>query len=459
MAKSREAFRTISEVADWLSVQTHVLRFWESKFSQVKPVKRAGGRRYYRPQDMELLGGIKKLLHEDGMSIKDVQALLRDKGVKHVSDLSQPIDQNEQKSSHETTDPANDVIDGTSADGEGLQDPTHSEPTPIEANQDIEIPSEPLENLTADSEMSASADSMELPADTTGSQPQDGPLAEISSTAPDADLPQEANNGADSSTPDIAPSETAPAAEMTDLFAALEPSSEPASPGPLPQEPLPTPSTLASAPSAGEDTGAAPLAPHPDSSEALANAGVDQDQSDDALDLPQFLSAAAARALSEGTASDSPSEADIGVDPDTTAADAGDAEYALPHDSADDDLSPMSADLPSPQNMDDTETLRDSTPAAPSETAPLASPASATADPMPPHSATSDSSDPAPPEMAPPSTSNAAAVHTEEQSKAQESTKDAFFSALVVPQSIAPANRDKAAALLDRLAALHAQAS
>ena len=96
MAKSREAFRTISEVAEWLDVQTHVLRFWESKFSQVKPVKRAGGRRYYRPQDMELLGGLKKLLHEDGMPIKDAQQLLREKGVKHVSSLSRPVDQEDQ---------------------------------------------------------------------------------------------------------------------------------------------------------------------------------------------------------------------------------------------------------------------------------------------------------------------------------------------------------------------------
>ena len=63
MAKSADAFRTISEVADWLEVPAHVLRFWESKFSQVKPVKRAGGRRYYRPADMRLLAGIKILLH------------------------------------------------------------------------------------------------------------------------------------------------------------------------------------------------------------------------------------------------------------------------------------------------------------------------------------------------------------------------------------------------------------
>ncbi|MEO1285533.1 MAG: MerR family transcriptional regulator, partial [Pseudomonadota bacterium] len=88
MAKSADAFRTISEVAEWLDTPAHVLRFWESKFSQVKPVKRAGGRRYYRPQDMMLLGGIKKLLHDDGMTIKSVQKLLRQEGVKHVAAFS-----------------------------------------------------------------------------------------------------------------------------------------------------------------------------------------------------------------------------------------------------------------------------------------------------------------------------------------------------------------------------------
>ena len=92
MAKSADAFRTISEVADWLGVQTHVLRFWESKFTQVKPVKRAGGRRYYRPADMQLLGGIQKLLHEDGLTIKGVQKILREKGMAHVSALSPAVD-------------------------------------------------------------------------------------------------------------------------------------------------------------------------------------------------------------------------------------------------------------------------------------------------------------------------------------------------------------------------------
>lgn len=84
MSKSRDAFRTISEVSELLDTPAHVLRFWESKFSQVKPVKRAGGRRYYRPADLELLAGIKQLLHDDGMTIKGAQKTLREQGVKHV---------------------------------------------------------------------------------------------------------------------------------------------------------------------------------------------------------------------------------------------------------------------------------------------------------------------------------------------------------------------------------------
>lgn len=91
MTKSAEAFRTISEVAEWLDTPTHVLRFWESKFSQIKPVKRAGGRRYYRPQDMLLIGGIKKLLHYDGLTIKTVQKILLEQGQKYVCNLSKPL--------------------------------------------------------------------------------------------------------------------------------------------------------------------------------------------------------------------------------------------------------------------------------------------------------------------------------------------------------------------------------
>lgn len=103
MSKAPDAFRTISEVADWLETPAHVLRFWESKFSQVKPVKRAGGRRYYRRNDMLLLGGIKRLLHHDGLTIKDVQKLLRDKGAKHVANLS----------SYNLDDDSDDTIEST----------------------------------------------------------------------------------------------------------------------------------------------------------------------------------------------------------------------------------------------------------------------------------------------------------------------------------------------------------
>lgn len=75
-------------MADWLDVPTHVLRFWESRFSQIKPVKRAGGRRYYRPSDMRVIGGVKVLLHDQGMTIRGVQKLFREEGVKHVSTYS-----------------------------------------------------------------------------------------------------------------------------------------------------------------------------------------------------------------------------------------------------------------------------------------------------------------------------------------------------------------------------------
>lgn len=88
MSKSAEAFRTISEVADALDTPAHVLRFWESRFAQIKPVKRAGGRRYYRPADVALLGGIKRLLHEDGLTIRGVQKLLREQGARHVAGLA-----------------------------------------------------------------------------------------------------------------------------------------------------------------------------------------------------------------------------------------------------------------------------------------------------------------------------------------------------------------------------------
>ena len=82
--KSESALRTISEVGKALDLKAHVLRFWEGKFEQIQPVKRANGRRYYRPEDVTLIAGIKYLLHEQGMTIKGVQKLMKDEGVAHI---------------------------------------------------------------------------------------------------------------------------------------------------------------------------------------------------------------------------------------------------------------------------------------------------------------------------------------------------------------------------------------
>ena len=79
MTKSPEAFKSISEVAEILQVDTHVLRFWEGKFKQIQPMKNASGRRLYRPDDIALIMGIKHLLHDKGMTIKGVQKLLKEK--------------------------------------------------------------------------------------------------------------------------------------------------------------------------------------------------------------------------------------------------------------------------------------------------------------------------------------------------------------------------------------------
>jgi DNA-binding transcriptional MerR regulator len=88
--KAPDAFRTISEVADELDVPQHVLRFWESRFPQIRPMKRAGGRRYYRPDDVDLLRGIRHLLYGQGYTIRGVQRILREQGPKFVQAVWQP---------------------------------------------------------------------------------------------------------------------------------------------------------------------------------------------------------------------------------------------------------------------------------------------------------------------------------------------------------------------------------
>lgn len=102
-AKTTRAFRTISEAGEELELQPHVLRFWESKFSQIKPIKRGGGRRFYRPEDIEFLRGIKILLHDEKHPIKDVQKLIRVKGAARIIELGQSIERAAQPKDVEDT--------------------------------------------------------------------------------------------------------------------------------------------------------------------------------------------------------------------------------------------------------------------------------------------------------------------------------------------------------------------
>ncbi|HEU4359614.1 MAG TPA: MerR family transcriptional regulator, partial [Xanthobacteraceae bacterium] len=88
MDKAPDAFRTISEVAEQLDVPQHVLRFWESRFREIRPMKRGGGRRYYRPDDLDLLRGIRHLLYGEGYTIRGVQRILKEHGIKSVQTLA-----------------------------------------------------------------------------------------------------------------------------------------------------------------------------------------------------------------------------------------------------------------------------------------------------------------------------------------------------------------------------------
>ena len=92
--KSPQAFRTISEASEILSLPSHVLRFWESKFKQIKPLKRAGGRRFYRPNDILFIFGIKKLLHIDGLTISGVKRLIKENGINHIIKIGKALNGN-----------------------------------------------------------------------------------------------------------------------------------------------------------------------------------------------------------------------------------------------------------------------------------------------------------------------------------------------------------------------------
>lgn len=224
--KSPEAFRTISEVAEWLGVPTHVLRFWESRFSHVKPVKRAGGRRYYRPADMELLGGIRKLLHEDGMTIRGVQKLLREQGVKHVAAMSPPLDLG---ADTEDVTPSN-VVDLSQRRGEDAVD---------EDTADAWEP-EPQPDAEADWATSDDATHSDEPASTWSASDEPEPEPEYGD---DLFSPERVEFHAHDAEPDVLEPEDAPAASADFTPPEPDPEPEPAH-QPDPADPMDSPEAL-----------------------------------------------------------------------------------------------------------------------------------------------------------------------------------------------------------------------
>ena len=153
MEKSPDAFRTISEVADHLETPAHVLRFWESRFPQIKPVKRAGGRRYYRPSDVALLTGIKHLLHDEGMTIRGVQKILREQGVRHVAGIGGELPHEylaQDDLAHDDLLDGNDAIappetaDIIALDGRFRRDPAPLADPPVAADEPAQSVTDPL---------------------------------------------------------------------------------------------------------------------------------------------------------------------------------------------------------------------------------------------------------------------------------------------------------------------------
>lgn len=209
MKKSPDAFRTISEVAEWLETPAHVLRFWESKFSQVKPVKRAGGRRYYRPNDMLLLGGLKKLLHQEGMTIRGAQKIMREQGVKYVCTLSDPLDEADAALLEDTLEGAGAIEGSTDT---GAEAPSTEDAAPETAEPPLSASDAPpaQDNVVT---LSAQPDTAEPPRTTPSPLPSDQhnvtATPEASESAPDTP-PAAAPGHSPEATPGPAPAIDAP---------------------------------------------------------------------------------------------------------------------------------------------------------------------------------------------------------------------------------------------------------
>ncbi|MFZ0426202.1 MAG: MerR family transcriptional regulator [Xanthobacteraceae bacterium] len=146
MDKAPDAFRTISEVADEIDVPQHVLRFWETRFQQIRPMKRGGGRRYYRPDDVDLLRGVRHLLYGEGYTIRGVQRIMREQGAAFVQDVWRagaeppPPEHNDDKAETERLDETEDVAAARpepnlfalapSSAAERIPEPPHGRPEP-----------------------------------------------------------------------------------------------------------------------------------------------------------------------------------------------------------------------------------------------------------------------------------------------------------------------------------------
>jgi len=198
--KSPEAFRTISEVAEDLDLPQHVLRFWETRFSQIKPMKRGGGRRYYRPEDVNLLRGIRFLLYGEGYTIKGVQRILKEHGIRHVASIWQeaaqedpaatpsgddrPVQPPEAAPARQTPPPAppsefapRPIPQRGPAGAPTVASAPVEVPSPVEALTPVEAPA-PVESRPADAPITAATPPVaEAPAVAESSAPPPAPAA------------------------------------------------------------------------------------------------------------------------------------------------------------------------------------------------------------------------------------------------------------------------------------------
>lgn len=236
MKKAPDAFRTISEVAEILETPAHVLRFWESKFYQIRPVKRAGGRRYYRPDDVALINGIKTLLQDQGLTIRGVQRVLQEQGVKHVAALGGPLADLEPLGIDDDSvfdaEPANDTLPPELPEAASV--PPAIEEIPAPATMRVDAPLQAPETDAYDDDLVAQAPVQEdddeslLPVDEAFEHPEDD-LAPAGTVALQDEEPVEAIEAAPVVAADIRPDRIArdPEPESHEVpAAALKPAPE-----------------------------------------------------------------------------------------------------------------------------------------------------------------------------------------------------------------------------------------